>query len=97
MKRNDLIIITIGFAIALMIYIGLQINQRAMESDVKSLEVYIDGVLQDRFSMSDNIERRYETDYGINDIEIVDGLARIVYATCVTQSCIRDGDIDQVN
>ncbi len=97
MKRNDLIIIVIGLLIALVVYLGIQVNQKMVDTDDKKLEVYIDGALESSFDLDVDTIQRYETEYGINEIEIVDGVARIVYANCLTQSCIRDGDIDHVN
>ena len=97
MKKIDLIIIATGLLIALAVYGGIQLNNRAMDKGLKEVSVYIDGVLEESFPLDSEGLHRYETDYGYNVIEISGGNARIIEANCPTLSCIDDGPIDGVN
>ena len=66
-------------------------------SDSKEGQVYIDGVLEEGFSLDAEGVHRYETDFGYNILEISGGSARIIEASCLTQSCVEDGAIEAVN
>lgn len=97
LKKNDWIIILAGLLIALVVYGGLQLNNRGASDGAKRVDVYIDGQLVEYLPLSEDLVRRYETDQGYNVVEVSDGAARIIEADCLTKSCILDGDIDGVN
>lgn len=97
MKKTDYIIISAGLVLALLIYAGVQWNNQRMDTDVKQVEIYIDGKLLDRYPLSEPGVFRYDMGEAYNVVEISGGAARITHANCPTQSCIRDGAIDGVN
>ena len=97
MKKNDLLIIAIGFVLALVIYGGLELNNRLQATDDKVLAVYIDGEMVDSFPLDEPMTKTYDTDRGYNIIEIDGESAHIREANCPNQSCVHDGHISRVN
>ena len=56
-----------------------------------------DGKVIDEISLSKNITRIYETDYGKNVIEIIDKKVRVTEADCPGQDCVHKGFINRNN
>jgi len=86
MKKGDIIviviisIITIGFV--------LFNGYRTRNDDSIIVEVRIDGEVVDTFSIDDNIEKKYVSDFGMNTITIINQVVSVSDADCRDQICV---------
>lgn len=63
----------------------------------KSVYIYVDGSLYDRFDISDiqfSKELMIETQYGFNKVEIKNGMACVSEADCPDKTCVNTGWTD---
>ena len=92
MKKNDIILIAVIMIIAVPLVIMLLTRQSGDKVIIKS-----DGKVIDEISLNKNITRTYETDFGINEIEIKDKKVRVIEADCPGKDCIHKGFINRNN
>lgn len=97
MKKNDVIIIIVGLVLAIGTYIGLQVSSGGLSTDTLRAEVYFDGELLDSIALDDYGLYPYETELGINVVEINEEGVRIIEADCPTLYCLRHVAIHKVN
>lgn len=96
MKKGDIIVI----AIVSMIIIGFALfnGYRARNDDPIIVEVRIDGKVVDIFSINDDIEKKYISEFGMNTIIIINQVISVSDADCHDQICVdtksgtNDGD-----
>ncbi len=59
--------------------------------EAQAIEIYSDGKLVRRVSLSVDGEYRIESDNGWNLVTVKDGKAAVTAASCPTQDCVRHG------
>ncbi len=88
MKKNDIVLILIVSLIGILFYVGFHVN--AYTGD--KVLVSIDGEKFGEYYLGEdqliNINNR-------NQLEIVDGCARMISATCPDHLCVHQGEISK--
>lgn len=86
MKKGDSIVllIVVVVAIGLLLFNGY----RNSIDDPITVEVRVNGEVVDSFSIDDNIEKVYESEFGMNKISIADHVVSVVDADCHDQICV---------
>ena len=89
-SRNDVILIGILLAVALMAYIGIYFYQR-LHTDKAVAVVTISGEEYDRYPLDKDMTEKIELpDGSYNVLEIRDGKADITEASCPDSICVND-------
>lgn len=86
MKKGDIIVL----AIVCVITIGVLLfnGYRTQNDDPIIVEVRIDGEVVDSFSIEEDIEKVYESDFGMNRITIANQVVSVSDADCRDQICV---------
>lgn len=92
MKRGDIIIVGV-FIIIIGVIFGVNTwRSQVSEGDSVIVEVRINGQVEDRFPLDEDVEKEYETVYGHNHLVIKDHIATISDADCPDQICVDTKD-----
>lgn len=84
-KKGDLIVIVI-IAAAILGFTG--VNYFNTKTGDLAVEIRVNSELVDTFSLTDTLEKTYETEYGTNVISIKDGKVSVVEADCRDLICV---------
>ncbi|MBQ8592439.1 MAG: NusG domain II-containing protein [Lachnospiraceae bacterium] len=89
MKKNDWLLFGSVIVIACIILSGY----RMFTTKGTYVEVVRDGVVTERYRLSEDIEVAIETAYGINVLRIQDGYASVIEADCPDKLCVKQKEI----
>lgn len=86
MKKGDLIVLIIAVLLAggFLMFNGY----RNQSEDEVVVEVRIDGDVVDTFSLDEEIVKIYESEFGMNELTILDGVVSVSDADCRDQICV---------
>lgn len=86
MKKGDLIIFGIVGIIAAILFVSSYLRNQSDEP-IK-VEVRINGDLEETYSIDEEIVKVYESEYGMNELTIHDGVVSVSDADCRDQICV---------
>lgn len=86
MKKGDLIVLAIAILLAggFLLFNGY----RNQSEDEIVVEVRIDGDVVDTFSLDEDIDKLYESEFGMNELTILGGVVAVSDADCRDQICV---------
>lgn len=86
MKKGDLIVLAIVgvMAIGFLLFNGY----RNSSSEPITVEVRIDGELIDTYSIEEEVEKVYESEFGANTLSIVGQVVAVTHSDCTDQICV---------
>lgn len=87
MKKNDVILVISLLAIALAAFGGVSLYSRLSTSKPEAV-VYLDGVEQGRYPLSEDTTVEIRQGVGWNILQIHDGKADITEASCPDKVCV---------
>lgn len=96
-KKNDIVLIGAALAVALIVYMGMSIWQGATTHDAEAV-VMIDGEEYGRFPLREDMVERIELpDGSYNVLEIKEGKADVIEASCPDGICVNHRAVDKQN
>jgi len=88
MKKSDITVIVIVFAVAAIIMLGGYVRSLALAGDTKLADVYVDGELKKSIPITkEETSVEMDTDYGKNIIKVHDDGVEIIDADCPDKLC----------
>ncbi|WP_408072616.1 NusG domain II-containing protein [Butyrivibrio sp. JL13D10] len=94
MKKNDIILITVIIAIAILSFWGIKAFQKYNSGGPAVAAVTIDDKTYGEYPLSEDIEEKIELPDGNYNILIIsDGYARVVEASCPDKICVHHSPI----
>ena len=90
-KKNDIKLLMAFIAISVIILLIITFSRHKG----KTAAVYIDGVKEKSFDLSENTEYTIETEEGYNILKIEDGTAYLIDADCPDKLCVNEGKISK--
>ena len=86
MKKGDIIVLVLVSFLA----IGLLLFNvyRTQSDDFIKVEVRINGEVVDTFSLDEDLEKIYESEFGMNKLTILDHVVSVSDADCRDQICV---------
>ena len=94
MKKNDIILIAVLLAAALLTAVGMRIWQMNNTRDAAKVVVTIDGRVYGTYPLSEDRTERIELpDGSYNILTISDGYADVTEASCPDQICVKHNHI----
>ena len=86
MKKGDLIIFGVVAIIAAILFVSNYVRNQN-DQPIK-VEVRVNGDLEETFSIEEEIVKVYETEYGLNELTIHEGIVSVSDADCRDQICV---------
>ena len=94
MKKNDIILIAVLLAAALLTAVGMRIWQMNNTRDAAKVVVTIDGQVYGTYPLDEDRTERIELpDGSYNILTISDGYADVTEASCPDQICVKHNHI----
>lgn len=94
MKKNDIILIAVLLAAALLTAVGMRIWQMNNTRDAAKVVVTIDGQVYGTYPLDEDRTERIELQDGsYNILTISDGYADVTEASCPDQICVKHNHI----
>ncbi len=95
MKKNDIILIVVLLAVSLVFGVGLNFYKKSNTQNQPMARVTIDGNEYGIYPLNeDRIEKIELSNGSYNVLEIKDGAARIIEASCPDQICVMHSHIE---
>ena len=97
MKKGDIFLII--FYLLLSGLISFTLIENSNSYDKKYVEISVDNELKYKIDLPVNDEKKIhlQTNHGFNDILINGSKIRIIESDCKNRTCIKDGEITNVN
>lgn len=89
LKKGDLIVV-IMISVIILGFMG--VNYFNSKVDNLTVEVRINSELMDTFSVKESVDKTYQTEYGMNELSIIDGVVSVVAADCRDLICVHTKD-----